>query len=128
MHFINLKESGISNIHSKRTRRQTYYTSSAGELGASVADPKPGGGGQEGVGQLFQGGGAGGVAVRGGDMDTYPKDRAGPEELPTRGRAQDHRKTNVEKGGRSMYMPSSEGGHGRGGVWGDLEGHQKEAE
>ena len=37
----------------------------------------PGGGGREGVGQLFQGGGTGGVAVWGGDVGTCPGDGAG---------------------------------------------------
>ena len=36
----------------------------------------PGGGGRKGVGQIFQGDGTGGVAVRGGDVGAYPEDGA----------------------------------------------------
>ena len=89
------------------------------ELGVSVADSKPGGGGQEGIRKFLQGGGAGSVAVRGINVGTYPKDRAGPGELPARGSAPDHRNTTTEKEGRAMDIPSSEGGHARGGVRGD---------
>ena len=84
------------------------------ELGVSVADSKPGGGGREGVGKLFQGGGTGSVAVQGGNMGTYPEDRAGPGESPARGRAPDHRKTTAEKGLQALDISSSEGGHERG--------------
>ena len=45
---------------------------SAGELGVSVADSKPGGGEQEGVGEIILGGGAGGADVWGRDVGTYP--------------------------------------------------------
>ena len=37
----------------------------------------PGGGGHKGVGQLFQGGGTGGVTIRGGDVGNYPGDGDG---------------------------------------------------
>ena len=89
---------------------------SAEELGASVADSKLGGGGQEGVGKKFQGVGAGTVAVWGGAMGNYPEDRAGPGEFPAWGRALDHRKTTAEKGGQALDISSSEGGHERGRV------------
>ena len=62
-------------------------------MGSSVADLKPGGGGQKVVGQLLQDGGAGGATVWGGDVVTYPKDRAGPGELPAKGLGPDHWKT-----------------------------------
>ena len=84
------------------------------ERGESVADLKPGGGGQEGVGQNFQGDGAGGAPVRGGDMGTYPTDRAGPVELPARGRAPDHQKTTAERGGGWTYPPLKEAMQGAG--------------
>ena len=96
------------------------------ELVAAVADLKPGGGGQEGVGQLLQGGGAGGADVWGGDGGTYTKDRAGPGEIPARIRAPDHWKTTAEKGIQAMYIPSSEGVHARGRVQRNSEGHKKE--
>ena len=61
-------------------------------------------------------------------MGTYPEDRAGPVELPERGRAPYHRKKTAEKGRRALNIPSSEGGHERGRFRGDSEGHHKEAE
>ena len=88
----------------------------AEELGAFVVDTMPGGGGREGVGKLFQGGGTGGVAVRGGDVGTYPEDGTGPGLLPARGRAPAHREINAEKGGQALGVSSFGGGHDRGRV------------
>ena len=48
------------------------------ELGAVVAGIEPGGGRSERVRTFFQGGDAGGVVVRGGDVVTDPQDKAGP--------------------------------------------------
>ena len=92
------------------------HIESVEELGVSVADYMPGGGGRKGVDQNFQGGGSGGVAVRGGDVGTYPEDGAGPGEIPAWGHAPDHRETTAEKGGRALDVPPSEGGHDRGRV------------
>ena len=50
----------------------------AKELGAVILDTDPGGGRSKGVGKFLQGGGAGGVAVQGGDVGTHPEDGAGP--------------------------------------------------
>ena len=59
-------------------------------------------------------------------MVNYPEDRAGPGELPARGRAPDHQKTTVEKGVWAMDIPYSEGGHARGGVRRYSECHHKD--
>ena len=55
----------------------------------------------------FQDGGAGGVAIQGGDMGTYPEDREGPRELPAWGRALDHQKKTAEKGGPALDITPS---------------------
>ena len=49
-------------------------------------------------------------------MGTYPKDGAGPGELPARGRTTDHQEKIAEKGGRALDVSSSGGGHARGRV------------
>ena len=48
--------------------------------------------------------------------------------IPARGRAPDRQETTAEKGGRAMDISSAEGGHERGRVRGDSDGHQEEAE
>ena len=97
-------------------------------MGASIAGSMPGGGGREGAGKLFQCGGAGGVALRGGDVGTYPKYGVGPGELPAQVRALDHQETTAEKRGQDLDVSSSEGGHERGRVREDSEGHHEEEE
>ena len=44
-----------------------------------ISDTELGGGISEGVGKFLQGGGTGGVAVRGGDLGSHLEDGAGPE-------------------------------------------------
>ena len=43
-----------------------------------ISDSEPGRGRSEGVGNFLQGGGTGGVDVRGRDVGPHPKDSAGP--------------------------------------------------
>ena len=52
---------------------------------------KPGGSIFEGVRTILQGGGTGGVAVRGVDVGPHPKDGASPGKFPTQGCEEDHR-------------------------------------
>ena len=54
-------------------------------MGAVISDSDPGGGRYEGVGKFLQGGGPGGVAVRGGEVGPHPEDAAGPGQFSKQG-------------------------------------------
>ena len=80
----------------------------AKELVAVISYSEPGGGISEGVGKFLQGGGPGGVSVRGGDVVPHPEDGAGPGQFSTQGCKEDHREVAVKPDGSWEYPPLTE--------------------
>ena len=81
-------------------------------MGAVISDYELVGNISEGVGDVFQGGGTGDVAVQSGDVGPHPEDGAGPGKFPTQGREEDHREIAAATGGWDLGIPASGGGTG----------------
>ena len=82
----------------------------AEELGTAETDTEQGRGGQENIGELFQGGSSTGAAVWGGNVSVDSKNREIIGLVHAWGRATDHGEKAVERVGREMVLTlSSEG-------------------
>ena len=94
-------------------------------MGTADKDPEQGRGGQDGIREVLQSGGAKGATVWGGDVDEDPTNIEGDGQLHERFRAQYHGETAAERVGWEMVLTLSGGGHAGGRVYGDQEINHK---
>ena len=88
-------------------------------MDADDEDPDLGGGGPKVIGVVLSGGCSGGVAFRGRDVGPDTPEGAGPEYLPTQGRATAHREEAGAEEGGDMGISSAGGRNGGGRILGD---------
>ena len=85
-------------------------------LGTAETDTEQGRGGKDNLRDLFKSGSTTSATVWGGDVGDIPTNREGVGLVHAWGCATDHGETAVERVGREMVLPLSDGGHEVGGI------------
>ena len=91
------------------------YLEGAEEMGMDGKDYGTGGNQPKGLGDIFQGGSAGGSIIQVGDVGTDPPHGTGPRKLPAQVLQEDNREAYKVTGGWGMGLPTTGDSDGGGG-------------